>query len=127
MTRLVKNACIVGLTKIYRPLAFSLGRKAQSWSSRKLSTIKPRQRVTRRRRIVVTSPARSKQVIVGDIPEAHENIRLYKSIVATTAAQGYRPDLRREAVARGSAVRRSLRPVKQTPERKPRGAKARKA
>ena len=51
--------------------------------------------------------------------------RLYKSVVASTAGQGYRPDLRREAVARSSAIRKASRPVKETPERKPRGAKAR--
>lgn len=50
--------------------------------------------------------------------------RLYKSIVGSTAKQGYRPDLRREAVARASAVRRASQPVKEDREKKPRGAKA---
>jgi large subunit ribosomal protein L28e len=53
--------------------------------------------------------------------------RLYKNIVSTTAKQGYRADLRREAVARASALRQASRPVKDTPEKKPRGAKAKAA
>ena len=53
--------------------------------------------------------------------------RIYKGVVNYTAKQGYRADLRQEAVARASAIRQSQRPVKETPEKKPRGAKARKA
>ena len=52
--------------------------------------------------------------------------RLYRSVVGFTAKQGYRPDLRADVVARASALRRSLRPVKEAPEKKIRGAKARK-
>ena len=57
----------------------------------------------------------------------HGTLRVYKNIVNSTAKQGYRPDLRQEAVARASAVRRASRPAKDTPEKKARGAKARKA
>jgi len=53
--------------------------------------------------------------------------RIYKGVVNYTAKQGYRADLRQEAVARASAVRQSQRPQKETPEKKPRGAKAKKA
>ncbi|KAK6349725.1 hypothetical protein TWF696_006004 [Orbilia brochopaga] len=51
----------------------------------------------------------------------------YLHIVNSTAKKGYRPDLRGDAVARASALIRSYRkPVKQTPEAQPRGAKAKK-
>lgn len=50
--------------------------------------------------------------------------RIYKAIVNQTTKQGYRPDLRREAVARASAIRQSQQPKKDLPEKKPRGAKA---
>jgi len=47
--------------------------------------------------------------------------------VSSTAKRGYRSDLRAEAVARASAIRKSQKPVKDTPAPKLRGAKARKA
>ena len=50
--------------------------------------------------------------------------RTYKSIAATVAKNGYRADLLPFAVARASAIRRSQRPVKPTPEPKLRGKKA---
>ncbi|MCJ1419387.1 hypothetical protein MMC32_005742 [Xylographa parallela] len=53
--------------------------------------------------------------------------KVYKNIVNVIAKQGYRPDLRRDAVARASAIKMSSRPVKETPEQKARGAKAKKA
>lgn len=53
--------------------------------------------------------------------------RIYKNIVGSTAKQNYRPDLRQDAVARASALRRSSKPSKETPQKKARGAKARKA
>ena len=53
--------------------------------------------------------------------------RLYKGIVNYTAKQGYRADLRQEAVARASAIRQLHRPKKDVPEKKLRGSKARKA
>ncbi|KAH8821516.1 60S ribosomal protein L28 [Xylogone sp. PMI_703] len=53
--------------------------------------------------------------------------KTYSSIVGSTAKTGYRPDIRAEAVARASAIRRSQRPVKEVPAAKPRGAKAKKA
>ncbi|KAL8802173.1 MAG: hypothetical protein Q9182_003962 [Xanthomendoza sp. 2 TL-2023] len=49
--------------------------------------------------------------------------KVYKGIVNYTAKQNYRADLRREAVARASAIRESGRPKKETPEKKVRGAK----
>jgi len=53
--------------------------------------------------------------------------RIYKNIVNSTAKQGYRADLRQESVARASALRLASRPAKDIPEKKTRGAKARKA
>ena len=53
--------------------------------------------------------------------------RTYKGIVNYTAKQGYRADLRQEAVARASAIRQSQRPKKESPEKKVRGARAKKA
>lgn len=54
-------------------------------------------------------------------------IRTYKGIVSSTAKSGYRSDLRAEAVARASAIRLSQTPKKDAPEKKLRGAKAKKA
>lgn len=53
--------------------------------------------------------------------------RIYKGVADQTAKNGYRADLREEAVARVSAIRRSQKPKKETPAQKPRGAKARQA
>ena len=53
--------------------------------------------------------------------------RTYKSIASITAKSGYRPDLRSFAIARASGIRQSQRPKKDTPEKKIRGAKAKKA
>ncbi len=53
--------------------------------------------------------------------------RTYKGIVSSTAKSGYRADLRAEAVARASAIRLSQTPKKDAPEKKLRGAKAKKA
>ena len=53
--------------------------------------------------------------------------RIYKGVVNYTAKQGYRADLRQEAVARASAIKQSQQPKKEAFEKKPRGAKARKA
>ncbi|RYP90992.1 hypothetical protein DL770_002908 [Monosporascus sp. CRB-9-2] len=51
----------------------------------------------------------------------------YKAVANQVAKRGYRPDLREAAVARVSAIRQSQRPTKPEPEKKPRGAKAKKA
>lgn len=55
------------------------------------------------------------------------NSSTYKTAATLAAKSGYRADLRAEAVARASAIRKSQRPVKPSPEPKLRGAKARKA
>lgn len=52
--------------------------------------------------------------------------KTYRSIVNSTAKRGYRPDLRRESVARASAIRQSQRAKKDDYPVKLRGAKARK-
>ncbi|OTA66684.1 ribosomal protein L28e [Hypoxylon sp. EC38] len=53
--------------------------------------------------------------------------KIYRAVANRTAKSGYRPDLREAAVARVSAVRKSQKEPKPTPEKKPRGAKAKKA
>jgi len=55
------------------------------------------------------------------------NRKIYKSVAGNTAKNGYRADLREEAVARVSAIRRSQKPKKDAPAPKLRGAKAKKA
>jgi len=53
--------------------------------------------------------------------------RTYKTIATNTAKSGYRSDLRAEAVSRASTIRKSQRAAKDVPEKKIRGAKAKKA
>lgn len=53
--------------------------------------------------------------------------RTYKAVANLIARNGYRPDLRHAAVARASAIRRSQRTPKPEPEKKLRGAAARRA
>jgi large subunit ribosomal protein L28e len=53
--------------------------------------------------------------------------RIYKGIANHTAKNNYRPDLRGPAVSRASAIQNSQRAKKETPEKKLRGSKARKA
>lgn len=53
--------------------------------------------------------------------------RIYKAIADRSAKNSYRADLRGDAVARASAIRYSQKPKKDAPEKKLRGAKARKA
>lgn len=48
-------------------------------------------------------------------------------IANNVAKNGYRGDLRQAAVARASAIRKSQKPVKESPEKKLRGSKAKKA
>ncbi|MCJ1313787.1 hypothetical protein MMC25_007467 [Agyrium rufum] len=55
------------------------------------------------------------------------NQKIFKAIVNYTAKNGYRPDLRREAVARASALRLAGQPKKDLPEKKARGVKSKKA
>lgn len=65
---------------------------------------------------------RSYECPCADVPS-----RTYKAIANATAKDGYRGDLRGDAVARASAIRQSQRAKKDLPESKLRGAKARKA
>jgi large subunit ribosomal protein L28e len=50
--------------------------------------------------------------------------RTFASIVSSTTKRNYRPDLRQDAVARASAIRKSQRAVKADKPTKTRGAKA---
>ncbi|KAF3403476.1 putative 60S ribosomal protein L28e [Penicillium rolfsii] len=49
--------------------------------------------------------------------------KIYKGVASKTAQHGYRADVREEAVARVSALRRTQQPKKDTPAPKPRGAR----
>ncbi|KAJ5806138.1 uncharacterized protein N7503_003740 [Penicillium pulvis] len=69
---------------------------------------------------------RQTEVTVNYGPKT-SNRKIYKGVAAKTAVNGYRADIREEAVARVSAVRRSQKPKKDTPARKPRSVKARRA
>jgi large subunit ribosomal protein L28e len=53
--------------------------------------------------------------------------RIHVGIANNVAKNGYRADLRQAAVARASAIRKSQKPVKDSPEKKLRGSKAKKA
>ncbi|KAG9230333.1 60S ribosomal protein L28 [Amylocarpus encephaloides] len=53
--------------------------------------------------------------------------KTYKTIASNVAKSGYRADLRADAVARASAIRKSQTPKKPVPEAKLRGLKAKKA
>ncbi|KAK3202418.1 hypothetical protein GRF29_161g1151256 [Pseudopithomyces chartarum] len=53
--------------------------------------------------------------------------KTYSTIVKATANRNYRTDLRKDAVARASAIRKSQKPVKESKPAKVRGAKARAA
>ncbi|EOA89293.1 hypothetical protein ACJQWK_09338 [Exserohilum turcicum] len=53
--------------------------------------------------------------------------KTYSAIVNSTTKRNYRPDLRKDAVARASAIRKSQKPVKADKPSKPRGVKAKAA
>jgi large subunit ribosomal protein L28e len=53
--------------------------------------------------------------------------KIYSAIVNSTTKRNYRPDLRQDAVARASAIRKAGRPVKADRPAKLRGAKAARA
>ncbi|KAF9733643.1 hypothetical protein PMIN06_007856 [Paraphaeosphaeria minitans] len=53
--------------------------------------------------------------------------KTYSTIVKSTANRNYRTDLRKDAVARASAIRKSQKPAKESKPAKVRGAKARAA
>ncbi|KAH7122551.1 ribosomal L28e/Mak16 [Dendryphion nanum] len=71
------------------------------------------------------SPASSIQSTT--FSRSRSNRKVYSSIVKATANRNYRADLRRDAVARASAIRKSQKPVKDGKPAKLRGAKARAA
>ncbi|KAJ5397265.1 60S ribosomal protein L28 [Penicillium cosmopolitanum] len=78
--------------------------------------------VTTKKAANPNKPAQN-QVTVTYGPNASTR-KIYKGVADKTAQHGYRADLREEAVARVSAVRRSQKAKKETPARKPRGSKA---
>ncbi|CAI7591280.1 unnamed protein product [Penicillium manginii] len=78
--------------------------------------------VTTKKAANPNKPAQN-QVTVNYGPNAG-NRKIYKGVASKTAQNGYRADLREEAVARVSAVRRSQKAKKETTPRKPRGSKA---
>ncbi|KAF1361940.1 ribosomal protein L28e [Lizonia empirigonia] len=70
-------------------------------------------------------PATSTQTTVFSASKGSR--KLYSAIVNSTTKRGYRPDLRKDAVARASAIRKAGKPVKASPASKLRGKKAQKA
>ncbi|EAA57840.1 hypothetical protein AN6500.2 [Aspergillus nidulans FGSC A4] len=74
-----------------------------------------------------TSQQPAKSLAVVTYGPGASNRKIYKGVADRTAKNGYRADLRQEAVSRVSAIRRSQKAKKETPARKPRGAQARKA
>ncbi|KAH8682985.1 ribosomal protein L28e [Tricladium varicosporioides] len=69
----------------------------------------------------------AKGVVKTGLSGSKSTRKTYKTIASNTTKSGYRSDLRAEAIARASAIRKSQRPVKASPETKVRGAKAKKA
>ncbi|KAF2028481.1 ribosomal protein L28e [Setomelanomma holmii] len=53
--------------------------------------------------------------------------KTFAGVVNSTTKRNYRPDLRKDAVARASAIRKSQRPAKADKPTKARGVKAKKA
>ncbi|GKZ97211.1 hypothetical protein AnigIFM59636_011964 [Aspergillus niger] len=69
----------------------------------------------------------AKNVVTVTYGPNASTLKIYKGVADKTAKNGYRADIREDAVARVSAIRRSQKAKKETPAQKPRGAKARKA
>ncbi|THC87731.1 hypothetical protein EYZ11_012824 [Aspergillus tanneri] len=69
----------------------------------------------------------AKNVVTVNYGPKTSNRKIYKGVAEKSAKSGYRADLRQDAVARVSAIRRTQKPKKDTPPRKPRGAQARNA
>ncbi|KAI1646334.1 ribosomal L28e protein family-domain-containing protein [Daldinia loculata] len=82
-------------------------------------------KVISKKESAVQKPAKSTTEVTHSGGKATRKI--YKTVANQTAKSGYRPDLREAAVSRVSAIRQSQREPKPTPEKKPRGAKAKKA
>jgi large subunit ribosomal protein L28e len=72
-----------------------------------------------------TKPASELQT--ASIGKGTSTRKTFRSVIGQTAKRGYRVDLRHEAVARASALRKSEKAAKETPTNKPRGVKAKKA
>ncbi|KAF2181893.1 ribosomal protein L28e [Zopfia rhizophila CBS 207.26] len=69
----------------------------------------------------------SKQIQSSTFGSQRSTRKTYAGIVNSTTKRNYRPDLRKDAVARASAIRKSQKPVKADKPAKLRGAKARAA
>jgi len=81
-------------------------------------------KVISKKESVAQKPAQSSTAV--DFHGGKNARKTYKAVANQTAKNGYRPDLREAAVARVSAIRKSNKEVKPEPEKKPRGAKAKK-
>ncbi|KAK1149952.1 hypothetical protein N8T08_003508 [Aspergillus melleus] len=68
-----------------------------------------------------------KNIVTVNYGPGASNRKIYKGVASKTAKNGYRGDIREDAVARVSAIRRAQKAKKETPARKPRGAQAKKA
>ncbi|KAL9052249.1 MAG: hypothetical protein Q9162_005506 [Coniocarpon cinnabarinum] len=69
----------------------------------------------------------SKDLVKTQYAGSTSGRRIYRGIANATAKRGYRPDLRREAIARASQIKRSQGKPRVAAEKKPRGKKAKKA
>ncbi|PHH49347.1 putative 60S ribosomal protein L28e [Ceratocystis fimbriata CBS 114723] len=69
-----------------------------------------------------SSPAKS--TISVTFPATKDTRRTFKAVATATAVSGYRPDLREAAIQRASSLKHATKPVKASPEAKPRGKKA---
>lgn len=78
--------------------------------------------LTQKRPGKTTTPAKS--LNVTEFAPGTSSRRTARGVVNKTARNGYRPDLRAEAVARASAIKRSQKSERKVREQKPRGAKA---
>ncbi|KAF2638919.1 ribosomal protein L28e [Massarina eburnea CBS 473.64] len=64
---------------------------------------------------------------VSSVPAKRSARKTYAGVINQTAGRNYRSDLRTDAVARASSIRKSQKPVKESPPKKARGKKAQKS
>merc|ERR1712029_1193127 len=67
------------------------------------------------------------QIQTANVPAKRSTRKTYAGIINSTAGRNYRSDLRSDAVARASAIRKSQKPVKADQPAKLRGSKKAKA
>ncbi|KAI9741886.1 MAG: hypothetical protein M1834_000275 [Cirrosporium novae-zelandiae] len=104
-------------------------RKYDGTSSLKAVGVQPGDKggivLTTKREAKSSQPKENRNVV--SLGPNKSNRKIYKGVSSYVAKNSYRPDLRQAAVGRVSAILKSQRPQKEDPERKLRGAKARRA